>query len=177
MHLFVDISSHGYGHLAITAPVLNRLVEMAPDLQLTVRSRLPKAKLDERIHTPFQFIDGSSDFGYVMLDATRINHAASAHAYRQAHQHWAQRVTDEARFLTQLQAQRIRWLVSENWPEQDYLIEWLQKAGNCTEISAEALENGQIESALKYLWQTPTPPRPMNSGDREAAQHLFELLH
>ena len=41
MHLFVDISSHGFGHLAITAPVLNALGKLQPDLQLTVRSGLP----------------------------------------------------------------------------------------------------------------------------------------
>ena len=35
MHLFVDISSHGFGHLAITAPVLNALAKIAdsrPDI-------------------------------------------------------------------------------------------------------------------------------------------------
>lgn len=41
MHLFVDISSHGFGHLAITAPALNALAELAPDLRLTVRSGVP----------------------------------------------------------------------------------------------------------------------------------------
>ena len=73
MHLFVDISSHGFGHLAIAAPVLNALAEMAPDFRLTVRSGLPRQKLAQRIRPPFTLIAGSSDFGYVMIDATRIN--------------------------------------------------------------------------------------------------------
>ena len=68
MHLFVDISSHGFGHLAITAPALNALAEMAPDLRLTVRSGLPRQKLAQRIKPPFALIEGSSDFGYVMID-------------------------------------------------------------------------------------------------------------
>lgn len=103
MHLFVDISSHGFGHLAITAPVLNRLVEMAPNLRLTVRSKLPAEKLHERIKGAFRRIEASTDFGFCMHDATRVDLAASAEAYRQAHADWAQRVNSEARFLAALQ--------------------------------------------------------------------------
>ena len=101
MHLFVDISSHGFGHLAITAPVLNALAEQLPGLRLTLRSGLPPAKLRQRIRQPFELIAGSSDFGYVMVDATRIDRDASAAAYRQAHAGWAQRVAAEAAFLAE----------------------------------------------------------------------------
>lgn len=103
MHLFVDISSHGFGHLAITAPVLNTLAEIAPNLRLTVRSGLPAAKLRQRIHVPYELIHGSSDFGYVMRDAIHIDRPASAAAYRQAHADWAGRVAREASFLRRLQ--------------------------------------------------------------------------
>ena len=103
MHLFVDISSHGFGHLAITAPVLNALAEIAPNLRLTVRSGLPAAKLRQRIAVPCELIHGSSDFGYVMRDAIQIDRPASATAYRQAHADWAGRVAREASFLRRLQ--------------------------------------------------------------------------
>ena len=102
MHLFVDISSHGFGHLAITAPVLNALVEIAPNLRLTVRTRLPQAMLAQRLRFPFELIEASSDFGYVMIDATHIDRPASAAAYRQAHANWPARVEKEARFLAEL---------------------------------------------------------------------------
>ncbi len=102
MHLFVDISSHGFGHLAITAPVLNALSEIAPDLRLTVRTLLPQQILLERIHHPFALIKGSSDFGYVMIDATRIDLPASAAAYLQAHAEWPKHASEEARFLAKL---------------------------------------------------------------------------
>lgn len=102
MHLFVDISSHGFGHLAITAPVLNAVAEIAPNFRLTVRSALPPAKLQQRIKRPFKLINAASDFGYVMIDATRIDLVASASAYRQAHTDWASRVADEALFLANL---------------------------------------------------------------------------
>lgn len=103
MHLFVDISSHGFGHLAIAAPVLNALAAAEPALRLSIRSGLPAAKLCQRIRPPFELIGGSSDFGYVMIDATRIDLTASADAYRQAHVGWASRVATEAAFLSRLQ--------------------------------------------------------------------------
>jgi len=102
MHLFVDISSHGFGHLAITAPVLNALAKIAPDTRLTIRSQLPRRKLQQRIEAPFELIEASSDFGYIMVDATRIDRPASAAAYRQAHADWPQRVAGEAAFLASL---------------------------------------------------------------------------
>lgn len=102
MHLFVDISSHGFGHLAITAPVLNAVAKIAPNLRLTVRTRLPQPILAQRIRLPFERIEASSDFGYVMIDATRIDLPASAAAYRQAHADWPARVSEEARFLARL---------------------------------------------------------------------------
>ncbi|NTV69584.1 MAG: hypothetical protein HGA71_05480 [Azonexaceae bacterium] len=102
MHLFVDISSHGFGHLAITAPVLNALARIAPDFRLTIRSALPAAKLQQRIKVPYTLIAAATDFGYMMIDATRVDLAASATAYRQAHENWPTRVADEARFLADL---------------------------------------------------------------------------
>ena len=62
-HLFVDISAHGFGHLAQVAPVLNALTERLPALRLTIRSGLPTAKLQARIEAAFTHLIGSSDFG------------------------------------------------------------------------------------------------------------------
>ena len=69
MHLFVDISSHGFGHLAITAPVLNALGGLLPGLRLTIRSGVPPAKLRERIEVPFELITAAS----VDVETNRAN--------------------------------------------------------------------------------------------------------
>ena len=103
LHLFVDISSHGFGHLAQSAPILNTLAQLLPDLRLTVRSGLSVDKLQTRLHCVFEHIPGPSDFGFVMLDAVRIDFAASAKAYRAQHANWTQRVADEATLLKRLQ--------------------------------------------------------------------------
>ena len=101
-HLFVDISSHGLGHLAQAAPILNELGKRLPELRLTVRSGLPEAKLRERLHVGFTLLAGRSDFGFIMHDAVRIDLAASAAAYREQHDNWAQRVAAEAERLAML---------------------------------------------------------------------------
>jgi len=100
LHLFADISSHGFGHLAISAPVLNALAKIVPNLRLTLRSGLPPENLRQRIRAPFELIGAASDFGYVMHDATHINKTLSATAYRAAHATWDRRVASEADFLS-----------------------------------------------------------------------------
>jgi hypothetical protein len=113
MHLFVDISGHGYGHLAITAPVLNRLLEIAPDWRLTVRSALPHTLLAERIGPPFTHLPAASDFGFRMIDALHIDRAASAAAYRQAHADYPQRLAAEIALLAELRPDRVLSNISD----------------------------------------------------------------
>lgn len=102
MHLFVDISAHGFGHLAQTAPVLNALVRETP-LSLTVRCGHARAVLERRIHVPFTHIHEASDFGFVMHDALRIDLAASAARYREMHAHWAKLVENDLRIFEALE--------------------------------------------------------------------------
>lgn len=101
-HLFVDISSHGFGHLAQTAPVLNRLAELHPDLRITLRSGLPTARLRQRIRVPFAHIATASDFGYIMLDALHIDLPATAAAYRAASADFPDRVAADAALFEKL---------------------------------------------------------------------------
>ena len=98
-HLLVDISSHGFGHLAQVAPILNELVGLLPELRLSVRSGLPLEKLRARLPGVFAHIAQRSDFGFVMRDAVCIDHAATALAYREFHAEWPQRVAAEAALL------------------------------------------------------------------------------
>jgi hypothetical protein len=101
-HLFVDISSHGFGHLSQAAPILNELTTLLPELRLTVRSGLPLERLRRRLTGEFTHLRERSDFGFVMRDAVRIDHAASAAAYREFHADWPRRVAAEAELLRAL---------------------------------------------------------------------------
>ena len=101
-HLFVDISAHGFGHLAQTAPVLEALTAQIPDLRLTIRSGLPAAHLRLRISHPFAHVAAASDLCFLMHDAVRIDHEASSAAYRAFHADWPARVAAEAGMLSLL---------------------------------------------------------------------------
>lgn len=101
MHLLVDISAHGLGHLAQTAPVLEALLTQVPALRLTVRSALSHETLARRIGAPFKHVREARDFGFVMHNAVDIDFAASAQRYRQLHADWPQQIAAEAEWLRQ----------------------------------------------------------------------------
>ncbi len=107
MHLLADISAHGLGHLAQTAPVLNSLKRLAPGIHLTVRSALPRGRLTARIGAEFKHMAEARDFGFVMHNAVDIDLAASAARYREFHTDWPQRVAAEADWLRQHQVDAV----------------------------------------------------------------------
>ncbi|MDP2695582.1 MAG: hypothetical protein Q8O58_12060 [Gallionella sp.] len=106
-HLVVSISGHGFGHVAQTAPVLNRLHERLPQLRLTVRSAVPLAHLLSRIHAPFAHLPSEGDIGMAMSSALDIHVGESRAAYRAFHADWEVRVTEEARLLRELGADMV----------------------------------------------------------------------
>ncbi|MCM2289337.1 MAG: hypothetical protein NDI67_09940 [Sulfuritalea sp.] len=107
MHLLADISAHGLGHLAQTAPVLNALSRLAPAVRLTVRSALPRERLAARIAAEFEHVAEARDFGFAMHNAVDIDLAASARRYREFHADWPQRVAAEADWLRRHQVDAV----------------------------------------------------------------------
>lgn len=99
MHLLADISAHGLGHLAQTAPVLNALAARIPQLRLTVRSAIPRERLARRVEVEFAHVPEARDFGFAMSNAVDIDLAASAQRYRKFHTGWPQRIAAEAGWL------------------------------------------------------------------------------
>ncbi|WP_146002639.1 glycosyltransferase [Telmatospirillum siberiense] len=84
-HLLVALTAHGFGHAAMTAPVVNALADKLPAFRLTLQSNHPKDFLSERFKVPFERIPGDDDFGLMMLSATRIDLNETAEAYRRLH--------------------------------------------------------------------------------------------
>ena len=101
-HLLATISAHGFGHLGQSAPVLNALRRRVPELQLTVASTLPEARLRQRIEGEFRIEARALDVGFLMQDAFRVDVAASAAAYRALHADWPRRVEETAAWLQSL---------------------------------------------------------------------------
>lgn len=99
MHLLVDVSSHGYGHLAQTAPVLKGLRARFPDLKLTIRNALPRLQLQRYLEYNFDHVFEARDFGFAMLNAVDIDLAESARTYRDFHHNWRERIDHEAEWI------------------------------------------------------------------------------
>lgn len=64
----------------------------------------------------------------------------------------------------------------DDWPEQDCLIDWLNKNARCDEISETALMSGRLAEALADLWQQPLPPLPKPTGIADVAKLLADRL-
>ena len=103
-HLVVSISGHGFGHVAQTAPVLNALHQLMPQLRITVRSAVAAGHLRSRIQVPFTHLQSCGDIGMVMSSALDVCVEDSRAAYQKFHTDWDKRVAEEARILRELKA-------------------------------------------------------------------------
>jgi len=106
-HLVVSISGHGFGHVAQTAPILNLLHRLVPELRLTVRSAVPLAHLRTRTRVPFEHLSSDGDIGMLMSSALDVLAQESRAAYRAFHADWDARVAGEARLLRELGADMV----------------------------------------------------------------------
>ena len=99
-HLLVDITAHGFGHLAQTAAVLNAL--NYHDLNITIRSLAPETILRDRIQTNFTLIPYQQDNGMTMHDALNVNAAASFQWHYDFHTHYPQKINQAIEALQTL---------------------------------------------------------------------------
>lgn len=102
-HLVADVSGHGFGHVAMTAPVLNELGRRRPDLRVTVRSAAPERLLREHLTIDFDHLPVAHDFGMAMVNALEVDSAASFDRYRALHGRWSGAVDAAAGALRELQ--------------------------------------------------------------------------
>ncbi|MEO0035600.1 MAG: hypothetical protein RLZZ501_1623 [Pseudomonadota bacterium] len=98
-HLWLALSPHGYGHAAMTAPVIAALRRHLPDLRLTVQTSLPAEFLRGRYGTAAALVEGIPDFGLRMNSSTRVDRDASAEAYLALAARWDELVAAEAERL------------------------------------------------------------------------------
>ncbi len=101
MHLWFDISFHGYGHLAQAAEVIAALTAQHADFQLTIKSAAPRDVIARRVVLPFTHIQSASDVTMVMRSALAVNAEASALAYRDFHRDWPMRLAHYTALLQQ----------------------------------------------------------------------------
>ncbi len=95
-HIVATVSGHGFGHLSISAPVLNRLCRDIPELRLTIISGLPRERLRTRIRGPFTYQHSVIDSGVAMDPDLSVRVNETADTYRRLHDNWNERIRDYA---------------------------------------------------------------------------------
>lgn len=61
-----------------------------------------------------------------------------------------------------------------DWPEEPYLVDWLEQHARCLELGRGEFERGELAEALEQLWATAERPRISPSGINDAASYLAE---
>ena len=101
-HLLVDISGHGFGHLAQVAPVLNELAGREIEIRITIRTSLPEDLLRSKIFLIFDYIQMELDKGMIMSDAMGVNPEASYDWYEQFHDSYELTLQKQSQLLKTL---------------------------------------------------------------------------
>ena len=68
----------------------------------------------------------------------------------------------------------VLYVARHDWPEEPYLVGWLNQHGRCVEVKREQLESGELDGLLAQAWLKPEPPCLHATGAAEAAQYILE---
>lgn len=93
--LYTAVSYHGYGHVAQTAPVVNALRRLRPDLRLVLQCAAPHDLLRTRFEGPFEHVSRAPDFGMRMESSLDVLARASHDDYLALHENWPAVVAEE----------------------------------------------------------------------------------
>ena len=101
-HLVVDVTGHGYGHLAQVAPVVAELRARRRGLRLTARTGVPAPVVRMALGEGVGSAPPPPDFGMAMTGPVDVDAGASAEAYAALHADWPALVAREAERLAAL---------------------------------------------------------------------------
>lgn len=97
-HLWLALSPHGFGHAAMTAPVIEELRRLRPGMRLTIQSSVSRHFLESR-YPDFTLVPEIDDFGFKMKSSTMIDLEGSAAGYLALHADFDRLVAREAERL------------------------------------------------------------------------------
>lgn len=169
-HLWLALSPHGFGHAAMTAPLVAELRRRRPGLRLTIQTALPRDFLESR-YGAFEHVPHIPDIGFRMKSAVEVDVAASAEFYRGLHADFPAVVAAETARLAEARPDlvlanvpyvTIAAAADAGIPVVAYSsINWADMVGHY--LGTETAMLGQIRDsyakALAFL--RPTPAQPM----------------
>lgn len=165
MRLLIDITSHGWGHLAQTAPIVAALRRSVPNFSCIVRSALPEAAIVKKLGPIEGYLQSDSDFGVVMQNALVVDASASFERYQSIHKTFKHRVTKLASFILEQQCDGVLSNVG-------YLALSAGKAAGVVTAAVSSLNWGDLFRA--YCSQYPGAPSILS--EIEAAYQSANLF-
>lgn len=97
--IIVDISSHGFGHLAQTAPVINRLNASYEGLTIIIRSEYKPETVQNFFNFPVHSALLHKEPSLEMHGPTRVDKASSLTAINEFHKNWENNIASIAKEL------------------------------------------------------------------------------
>lgn len=94
--IWCSISSHGFGHAAQVAPVLNELGRLVPGLKAILRTKVPPWFFEHRLTTPWELSPADQDIGCVQRGPLEIDVRATWSEHLRFHTNWDSKVREEA---------------------------------------------------------------------------------
>ncbi len=70
----------------------------------------------------------------------------------------------------------VLYVTREDWPEEPWLIAWLEAHGQCRKIARQAVETGDFAAGLHMLLAQPKPNQVAPLGMAQAADYLLSHL-
>ena len=94
--IWCSISSHGFGHAAQVAPVLNELGLLVPGLKAILRTKVPPWFFEQRLTIPWELSLAEQDIGCMQRGPLEIDVKATWAEHLRFHRDWETKVREEA---------------------------------------------------------------------------------
>ncbi len=98
--VWCSISAHGFGHAAQTIPVLNALGKKMADIQVILRTQVPRQVFEAQLQTKWELQPIQQDVGCIQRGPLDIDKEKTWRSYQEFHEDWEDRVDQEARAMT-----------------------------------------------------------------------------
>lgn len=70
----------------------------------------------------------------------------------------------------------VLYVSRQDWPEEPFLVQWLERNVACLEVTREVLQTGEWGELLLELWALPRYELPIAGGEKQVADLLEKLL-
>ncbi|MBT4838408.1 MAG: hypothetical protein HON94_13790 [Methylococcales bacterium] len=112
--IYFAISSHGYGHIGMTAPVIRALYQNNPNIRIVIKCLAEKQFLMDKFGVEFIHIKQSPDVGMIMTNALSVDVEKTYREYQCFHRSWSENLENERQLLRKIKPD----LIFSNIPYQ-----------------------------------------------------------